>query len=79
MNGKRDKSPDPKGVALMHVRASETAGTHLANWPPPRHDREAPAMLRVKHPETVETAKRTKPRGWRLTRAMFSEFADDNE
>lgn len=78
MSGKRDKSPDPKGIAFMHVRASDTAGTHLAHWPPPRHDREAPAMLKVKH-EEAEPVKRAKPRGWRLMRAMFSEFADDND
>lgn len=77
MNGKRNKSPDPKGVAFRYVRASETAGTHLAHWPPPRHGREAPAMLKVKQVE-AEPVKRAKPRGWRLTRAMFSEFGDDN-
>ena len=76
MSGKRNKSPDPKGVAFMHVRASETTATHLANWPPPRHDREAPAMLKVKQVQS-EPVKRAKSRGWRLTRAMFSEFGDD--
>jgi hypothetical protein len=35
-------------------------------------------MLKVKQVE-AEPAKRTKLRGWRLTRAMFSEFADDND
>ncbi len=78
MNGKRNKSPGPKRVGFMHVRASETTGTHLAHWPPPRHDREVPAMLKVKQVE-AGPAKRTKSRGWRLTRAMFSEFADDND
>jgi hypothetical protein len=33
-------------------------------------------MLKVKHPST-EPVKRAKARGWRLTRAMFSEFSDD--
>jgi hypothetical protein len=30
----------------------------------------------MKH-QPGEAPKRAKPRGWRLTRAMFSEFADD--
>jgi hypothetical protein len=30
----------------------------------------------MKH-QPGEPARRTKPRGWRLTRAIFSEFADD--
>jgi hypothetical protein len=76
MSANRDKSPDPNGTSFMHVRPSETAGTHLAHWPPPRLEREAPAMLKVKHPST-EPVKRAKARGWRLTRAMFSEFSDD--
>ncbi len=78
MSGKRDKSPDPKGVGFMHVRPSDTAGTHLGHWPPPHHDRDAPAMLKVKHPEG-EPAKRARSRGWRLTRAMFSEFSDGED
>ena len=32
----------------------------------------------TKHAPT-ETAHRAKPRGWRLTRATFSEFADDED
>ena len=76
MSDNRNKSPDPKGTSLMHVRPSETAGTHLAHWPPPHHEREAPAMQKVKHP-SAEPVSRAKPRGWRLTRAIFSEFSDD--
>jgi hypothetical protein len=80
MSANRDKSPDPRtnslGPSFMHGRPSETAGTHLAHWPPPRLEREAPVMLKVKHPST-EPVKRAKARGWRLTRAMFSEFSDD--
>jgi hypothetical protein len=30
----------------------------------------------IKH-KPGEPAKRAKPRGWRLTRAIFSEFAED--
>jgi hypothetical protein len=77
MSGKRDKTPDPKGVAFMHVRPSETEGTHLAHWPPPRYEREAKPIM-IKHAPN-ETAHRAKPRGWRLTRAIFAEFADDEE
>jgi hypothetical protein len=32
----------------------------------------------VKH-EPGEPVKRAKPRGWRLTRAIFAEFADDSD
>ncbi len=78
MAGNRDKSPDPKGVSFMSARPSDTTGSHLAHWPPPHHDRETPSVLKVKHPEP-ETVKRAKSRGWRLTRATFSEFSDDYE
>jgi hypothetical protein len=78
MSGDHDKSPDPKGVYVFHVRPSENSGSHLAHWPPPHHESEAPAMLKVKHPSTGPV-KRAKSRGWRLTRAMFSEFSDDEE
>ena len=78
MSGNRNKAPDPKGTSFMHVRPSETEGTHLAHWPPPRHDREQPSMLKVKHASS-EPVKRAHSRGWRLTRAMFSEFGDDEE
>jgi hypothetical protein len=64
-----------KGLSSLYVRASETTGTHLAHWPPPRYEREATPM-RVKH-QAGEPVKRAKPRGWRLTRAVFSEFSDD--
>jgi hypothetical protein len=73
-----NKSPDPKNVSFMHVRPSETAGIHLAHWPPPRHEREAPALHKVKHLSN-EPVKRAKSRGWRLMRAMFSEFSDDED
>ena len=73
-------SSDPKGLSPMFVRASETTGTHLAHWPPPQR-----AMERGKEAKPVlltqsagEPAKRARPRGWRLTRAMFSEVADDD-
>ena len=64
-----------KGPSSMYVRASETTGTHLAHWPPPQRGKEVKPVF-VKHPEG-EPVKRAKPRGWRLTRALFSEFAED--
>ena len=64
-----------RGLASMHVRASETGGTRLAHWPPPMREHQARPVL-VKH-QPGEPAVRAKPRGWRLTRAIFSEFADD--
>lgn len=68
-------SSDRKGLSSMSVRASETTGTHLAHWPPPQRGKESKPVF-VKHVQG-EPAKRVKPRGWRLTRAIFSEFADD--
>jgi len=65
-----DRIPD-----ATYVRAIETAGTHLAHWPPPFHGREAkPLIMKHKRGEPIKCAK---PRGWRLTRAMFSEFQED--
>lgn len=64
-----------KGLSSGYVHASETVGTHLAHWPPPQRGRESNPVF-VKH-QANEPAKRAKLRGWRLTRAIFSEFADD--
>lgn len=66
---------DRKGLPPTYLLASETTGTHLAHWPPPQRGKESKPVF-VKHPEG-EPIKRAKPRGWRLTRAIFSEFADD--
>jgi hypothetical protein len=71
----RNHSPGDRGLASLHLQASETEGTHLAHWPPPHRGQEAKPVF-VKH-KAGEPAKRAKPRGWRLTRAIFSEFADD--
>lgn len=51
--------------------------SHLAHWPPPLLEREVKPMP-VKH-SAGEPAKRATRRGWRLTRAMFAEFDDDDE
>ena len=75
MKDPRDHSPGNRGLASLHLRASETEGTHLAHWPPPYRGQEAKPVF-MKH-QPGEPAKRAKSRGWRLTRAIFSEFADD--
>ena len=77
MSTKRDKAADRNGITFMYVPPSETRGMHLAHWPPPRHERESKPIV-MKHAPT-ETVHRAKPRGWRLTRAIFSEFAEDEE
>ena len=64
-----------RGLSSVFLRASETTGTQLANWPPPYRGKESKPVF-VKH-QADEPVKRAKPRGWRLTRAIFSEFADD--
>jgi hypothetical protein len=68
-------SSDRKGHSPLYVRASETIGTHLAHWPPPQRGRESKPVF-IKH-QPGEPVKRAKARGWRLTRAIFSEFADE--
>jgi hypothetical protein len=71
----RTRKPEPGKLISRYVRASETTSTHLANWPPPMRAKENKPVL-VKHAPN-EPVKRAKPRGWRLTRAIFSEFSDD--
>jgi hypothetical protein len=70
-----DHPPEELNLVARYVRASETVGTHLAHWPPPLRAKEAKPVL-MKHAPN-EPVKRAKPRGWRLTRSIFSEFADD--
>jgi hypothetical protein len=49
--------------------------TRLAHWPPPfRNGQSQPKIIRHQPGEKPRLAK---PRGWRLTRATFSEFSDD--
>ena len=50
----------------------ETDRTRLAHWPPPYRSLEAKPRT-IKHARG-EAPKRATPRGWRITRAMFSEF-----
>jgi hypothetical protein len=65
-------SSDRKGLSAMY---GETTSSRLAHWPPPQRSKESKPVL-IKHPQG-ESAKRAKPRGWRLTRSIFSEFSDD--
>lgn len=69
------KARDPQGPRSASSPSSETGRTRLANWPPPYRARESKPVIMTHQPGEVAT--RAKPRGWRLTRAMFSEFADD--
>jgi hypothetical protein len=71
----RKQPTGDRGHVSLLVPASETEGTHLAHWPPPLRGHESKPVLARHQPG--EPAKRAKPRGWRLTRAIFSEFADD--
>ena len=75
MKDTRKISSGDKGLTSLHVQTSETGGTHLAHWPPPMRGHESKPVL-VKH-QPGEPVTRARSRGWRLTRAIFSEFADD--
>ncbi|WP_315742198.1 hypothetical protein [Bradyrhizobium sp. SZCCHNR1075] len=68
------KWPDPKGTSPLHAHDT---GSHLAHWPPPSMGRELKPMA-IKH-KTSEPIKHSTRRGWRLTRAMFSEFEDGED
>lgn len=72
--------PDRKGLSPTYLLASETTGTRLAHWPPPQRslDRGKDSKPVLVTQAAGEPAKRARPRGWRLTRAMFSEVADDD-
>jgi hypothetical protein len=68
---------EPKAGQGSTFDAAETrpARTRLAHWPPPfRNGQSQPKIIRQ---QPGENQKLTKPRGWRLTRATFSEFSDD--
>jgi hypothetical protein len=49
--------------------------TKLAHWPPPFRSGQSQPKI-VRH-QPGENPKLVKARGWRLTRAQFSEFSDD--
>ena len=68
-------STNRRGLSSMDAHSSGTTGSHLAHWPPPQRGKESKPVF-TKH-QVGEPVKRAKARGWRLTRAIFSEFADD--
>jgi hypothetical protein len=70
-----EDSDEERSFPPLHFRSA--GGSRLAHWPPPKRGQESKPVI-VKH-EPGEPVKRAKPRGWRLTRAIFSEFADDSE
>jgi hypothetical protein len=69
---------DPKAGGRSDLAPSETwpsekpDRTRLAHWPPPYRSLQAKPKT-IKHVRG-EVPKRATPRGWRITRAMFSEF-----
>lgn len=71
---------DRKGLPPTYLLASETTGTRLAHWPPPQRslDRGKQSKPVLLAQAIGEPAKRARSRGWRLTRAMFSDVADDD-
>ena len=65
---------EPRGLGRSFLAPSQTRPerTKLAHWPPPfRSGQTQPKIIRH---QPGETPKLAKPRGWRLTRALFSEF-----
>jgi len=69
---KADARSEP---APFETRPYETAQTRLAHWPPPfRSVHAKPVIIKQKRDEVP---KRARPRGWRITRAMFSEFEEE--
>jgi hypothetical protein len=65
---------EPRGFGRSFFAPSQTRPqqTKLAHWPPPfRSGQTQPKIVRHQPDEKPKLAK---PRGWRLTRALFSEF-----
>jgi hypothetical protein len=69
------KWPDPKGTRAAD--ASEHGGSRLAHWPPPSMAHALKPMP-IKH-KSSEPIRHGTRRGWRLTRAMFSEFDGEDD
>ena len=68
---------EPRGFGRSFFASSQTrAGrTKLAHWPPPFRSGQSQPKI-VRH-QPGENPKLVKARGWRLTRAQFSDFSDD--
>lgn len=76
MVGTRDpRAPNRSDIAPVETRSLESGQTRLAHWPPPYRSVQVKPII-IKHPPG-EVPKRAKPRGWRITRAMFSEFEEE--
>jgi hypothetical protein len=60
--------------ASFENRSLDTEGVRLAHWPPPF--RKLPAKPKIERRVLTEEPKRATPRGWRITRSMFSEFEE---
>jgi hypothetical protein len=67
------QTPDSRGLSAMQVRPSLC----LAHWPPPNREHISKPVLSIDSPG--KSAQRHKPRGWRLTRAMFAEFEGEEQ
>jgi hypothetical protein len=62
-------------LAPLETRAHEAQPTRLAHWPPPfRSVNGKPRTQKQLHSDAPQ---RAHARGWRMTRAMFSEFEED--
>ncbi len=59
----------------LHFLSHKPEQSRLAHWPPPHQGHDTVHVI-TRH-EPGEPAKRAAPRGWRLTRAMFGEFDDE--
>ena len=63
----------PRGFGFSNLPT--TQGSRLAHWPPPYRGASSKPII-MQHPQGV-VPKRATARGWRLTRAIFSEFEED--
>jgi hypothetical protein len=75
MTDTRDlKNNGQSHFSSAQTRSLEKTPTRLAHWPPPFRSVQAKPKI-IRH-QPNETPKRATLRGWRLTRAMFSEFEE---
>ena len=71
----RDPKSAVRVISSAQTHSLEQTPSRLAHWPPPfRSTASKPKIIRHKPDEKPQ---RAKPRGWRLTRAMFSEFEEE--
>ena len=71
----RDPKTPARLLSSAQTHSLEQTPSRLAHWPPPfRSTAAKPKIIRHKSDERPQ---RATPRGWRLTRAMFSEFEEE--